>query len=605
MRRLLVASIFAVAACRTPDTAPRHVTAVPPGAEKAVRLTIVGTNDWHGWVMSQPERFPKGEVRAGGAATFASYLKVLREDNPGGVVLLDAGDLFQGTLMSNVTEGQVVVDAFNILGFDAAAIGNHEFDYGPVGPVSAATQPGMDPFGALKARLASSRFPLLSSNIYVAATHQRPSWLPGDGTLMLERKGLKIGIIGLTTPQTPQVTLPVNVATLDFTPLATEALASAGRLREQGADLVVGVVHAGGKCGDCTQPHDTSSCDTDTGEIFEMLRTMPEGTLDAVVAGHTHAQISHFVNGTPVMESYALGRYFGVMELYVDPETRKVLKDKTGIHSAIEICEAFDETTRSCDARKLRDTPEAVKPVQANFRGRPISPDATVLAAMRPSEVRVSELQNQDLGLTVPETLGRNYESESALGSFFADSMRSLARADVALLNPGGLRSDLKRGSLKYGTVYEVLPFDNAVATVNVTGAQLRTLLTAAYGSRKGVFQVSGLEVQLSRCPSPDRFKSARLANGKAIDLQAHYRVVMPDFLARGGDGLGPVLNTIDPAQVDLGVGRPSNLRDELVTWWQEHRETFEPPRLGRIAFVNDGSDCTSGSRLDIQHGPP
>ncbi|MFZ5445056.1 MAG: bifunctional metallophosphatase/5'-nucleotidase [Myxococcota bacterium] len=608
MNRVFVVLCFALASCQTPERAtvpvpPAPVSQPPPASpeksKQPLRISIVGTNDVHGWVMGLKERFPRGEIRYGGVAAFASYVQVLRQDNPDGVVLVDAGDLFQGTLMSNLTEGSVVIEAFNQLGYDAAAIGNHEFDYGPVGPISAATQPTMDPFGALKARIQQAKFPLLSTNIYEAATGFRPSWLPSDGTVIVERHGLKIGIFGLTTPQTPTVTLPINVASLKFRPLNSEALAAATRLREKGADLVVAVVHAGGKCGDCSQMHDLSSCDVDAGEIFEMMKGLPEGTLDAVVAGHTHMQVGHLVNGTPVMESWALGRYFGLIELSVDPETKKVIPGRTQIHSGIEICETWDIESKSCDPRRLRARADEVTPVTARFRGQQIRVDQTVLQAMQPAEQAVAELQDKPLQLTVPAALGRAYEGESALGSFLADSLRALAKTDLALMNPGGLRADLPAGPLTYGRVYEVIPFDNAVAVLDLTGEELERLLTAAFGSKKGVFQVSGLEVKLTHCVVPDRLRSFTLAGGKKLDPTRRYKVAMPDFLARGGDGLAPVLATIDPSRVDLAENKGTNLRDDLIQHWQAKKETFKAPKAGRVAWVDTGDNCTASTRSD------
>lgn len=574
-----------------------------PASPRTTRITIVGTNDVHGWVQSQNEDFPGGQIRSGGVAALAAYLKILRAENPGGIVLIDGGDLFQGTLMSNVTEGAVVIDAFNLLGYDATAIGNHEFDYGPVGPISA-VRVGMDPFGALRARIAQARFPLLSTNIYEASTGLRPAWLPGDGTTIVEKNGVKVGIIGLTTPQTPTTTLPINVESLKFKAMAPEVMTAAKRLREHGADVVIATVHAGGRCIDNEHPHDTSSCDLDTGEVFEMMKNIPPNTLDAVVAGHTHAQISHFVNGTPIIESWALGRYFGVIDLHLDPVTKKIIDEKTDVRSGIEICETFDEATQSCEIKKLKQHPNSVKAVQARFHGHPITPAPEVVEALEPAMRQVADVQNRDLGISLEETLGRNYENESALGSFLADSLRAMSHADVAVLNPGGLRADLKKGELKYGAVYEVLPFDNAVATLDISGAQLRRLLDAAFGSRKGVFQISGLEVKLARCPLADRLREVTI-NGKALIDASHYRVVMPDFLARGGDGLGPVLATIEPRQVDLGQNRGSNLRDELVTFWLDKKPPFTAPKPGRVVFLTDGSECSAVSKLDAHTGAP
>jgi 5'-nucleotidase len=604
MRRLSALLVWSLLSCRTPEPLP--VTPSPTVAvAPPIKLTLVGTNDVHGWVMEQVEHFPQGDIRYGGVANFAGYLKVLREDNPGGVVLVDAGDLFQGTLMSNLTEGSVVIDAFNQLGYDAASIGNHEFDYGPVGPVSVATQAGMDPFGALKARIAQARFPLLSTNIYERDTGLRPAWLKGDGSVIIERKGLKVGIFGLTTPQTPTTTVPVNVASLRFGALAPEALTASRRLRDRGADVVVAVVHAGGKCADAHDPHQLSSCDADSGEVFEMMRGLPPGTLDAVVAGHTHAQMGHFIAGTPVIESWALGRFFGLIELSIDPATRKVLPEQTHLASAIPICGTVDAESKSCELKELRARADAVKPVPPTFRMQALVPDPAVLRVIAPAEQEVSALQNRDVGVLVPQTLGRNYETESPLGDLLADSLRELCHADVALLNPGGLRADLKAGALRYGAVYEVLPFDNAVATLELTGEQLTRLLNAAYGSRKGVFQLSGLHVELSRCPGPQRLHAVRLADGRNVEPQARYRVVMPDFLARGGDGLGPVLATVDPSQVDLGENRGQNLRDELVAYWAAHPHPLTAPRAGRVSFIADEDGCSPGARIDAQTSVP
>jgi 5'-nucleotidase len=585
---------LAHAASSTVDAAPKEpvqLTSVIRGAT-GLSLTIVGTNDVHGWVAPQRETFPRGDIIFGGMPVFAGYLRILKEDNPGGVVLVDAGDLFQGTLLANLSEGAAVIDAFNHLGYDAAAIGNHEFDYGPIGPVAAASEPGMDAFGALKARIAQAKFPILSTNIYDAATGQRPTWLGGDGTALIERKGIRIGIVGLTTPQTPMVTLPINVASLRFGALQTEARRAAAGLRQRGADVVVAAVHAGGACSNSERPTDLSSCDIDSAEVFEMMNKLEPGLIDAVVAGHTHARIGHFVDGVPVIESWALGRFFGTIELFVDPKTRKVISNRTRIDSAIEICQTVDADTKGCNVRALRARAEHVVPTPAHFRNRPVVVDEVLAESVRAAEAPVKEMQERRLSLQVPAHLGREYEAESGLGSLLADSLRNMERADVALLNPGGLRADLRKGDLTYGAVFEVLPFDNWVATLQMTGEQLLQLLHAAYSGRKGVFQVSGLEVHLARCPGSDRLKKATLAGGKLIKPKAMYRVVMPDFLARGGDGLGPTIEVLDRKHVDFGQSRPLGLRDQLVQHWQKTRKLIEAPKPGRVHFVDAGDAC-------------
>src|SRR4051812_18880560 len=258
----LLAVLLASACPYSPFGRQGSGTGHPQKAPDPIRLTIIGTNDIHGWIYPQKFKLADGtEASEGGMAALAGYVSILRKKSPTGTLLLDAGDMFQGTLASNLTEGSVVIQAMNRLGYTAAAIGNHEFDYGPEGPSPVAVREDQDPFGALKARLKQARFPILSANIADAETGGRPPWLNGDGTLIVEMKGLRIGLIGLTTPSTPTVTNPVNVQSLRFGALAPEAEASARMLRDRGAEVVIGLVHAGGKCARWSDPHDLSSCD--------------------------------------------------------------------------------------------------------------------------------------------------------------------------------------------------------------------------------------------------------------------------------------------------------------------------------------------------------
>src|SRR5262245_3726089 len=151
------------------------VACSPPAARV---LTVIGTADLHGYL--------DGDGGAGGAALLGGYLAVLRRARP--VVLVDAGDLFQGTLVSNLAEGAPVVRAMNALGYQAAALGNHEFDYGPVGEASVPLKPNDDPRGALKARAREAQFPLLAANVIDEATGAPVAW-PGFRTAVQIKVG--------------------------------------------------------------------------------------------------------------------------------------------------------------------------------------------------------------------------------------------------------------------------------------------------------------------------------------------------------------------------------------------------------------------------------
>jgi 5'-nucleotidase len=580
-----------VSACRGGPTPapPAPVTPPAPAPTEPVHLTLVGTNDFHGWVMPHRTTLPDGQkLEEGGAALFASYVARLREANPGGVLLVDGGDLFQGTLASNLGEGAIVVDVYNLLGYTAVAIGNHEFDYGPVGPGPVATRPDEDPLGALKARVAQARFPFLSANVR-EKDGSHPAWLGNDGTTVVTVKGVKVGLLGLSTLQTPQTTNPANVASLRFESLADAAKEAAKSLREQGAEVVVAVAHAGGKCTDLANPRDTSGCVRDDGEIYAVLDALPKGAVDAVVAGHTHQVMGHFFGDVPVIETTGLSRSFGVVDLYVDPVTHRVLPDRTRIQAAIPVCGAVDATRNTCDARVLRDAKD-VRLVPATFMGKPVTPDANVEALVAPAEARVEVEQRRPVGVETQARMPLVYEGESALGNLIADAMREMARSDAAVMNAGGIRAELPQGPLTFGKLYEVLPFDNTLAVLDLSADELRRFLALAYGGRKGVFAVSGLEVTLGACPGPERFQGVTLPGGKPLKAKGTYRVAVPDFLLRGGDGVGPLTSTLPPARIHLLQGQ--DLREVLVAYGRAHGNALKPPALGRVHLAKAPGPC-------------
>ncbi|MCY1034724.1 bifunctional UDP-sugar hydrolase/5'-nucleotidase [Corallococcus sp. BB11-1] len=584
-----------VSACRGgPRPAAEAVTpAAPPAVAEPLRLTVVGTNDFHGWVMPHRATLPDGQkVEQGGAALFASYVARLREDNPGGVLLLDGGDMFQGTLASNLGEGAIVVDVYNLLDYTAVAIGNHEFDYGPVGPVPVATRPDEDPLGALKARVAQAKFPFLSTNVR-ELDGRHPAWLGNDGTAVVTVKGVKVGLLGLSTLQTPQTTNPANVVGLRFESLARSAQEATQALRAKGAEVVVAVAHAGGKCTDLSNPRDTSGCSRENGEIYEVLDALPPGSVDAVVAGHTHQTMGHFFGDVPVIETTGLSRSFGVVELFVDPVKRRVLPERTRIQAAIPVCGAVDATLNTCDPLRLRDAKD-VRMVPATFLGAPVTPDARVAALVATAEERMAVEQRRPVGVEVTARMPQVYDAESALGNLIADAMRAEARSDAAVMNAGGIRADLPAGPLSFGKLYEVLPFDNTLAVLELTADEVRRLLSLAYGGRMGVFAVSGLEVTLGACPGPERFRGVTLPGGAPLKAKRTYRVAVPDFLLRGGDGVGPLTSSLPPERISLLQGR--DLRDVLAAYGHARKNALKPPALGRVHMARSEAPCADAT---------
>jgi 5'-nucleotidase len=216
--------------------------------------------------------------------------------------------MFQGTLESNLAEGAGIVRAYNALGYDAVAIGNHEFDYGPVGPRATAEKPGDDPHGALEARASEARFPFLAANVIDTATRAPVSWPNVRPTAIIEKAGIKIGLIGVTSEDTPRTTIAANFAGLQVASIRDTLVQRAAGLRAQERDRRRGAHARGRRCSKPDRP-DALDARSPAGDQ-DGADGWPPGTVDALVAGHTHQAMAHVVNGVPVIESYAQGRAF-------------------------------------------------------------------------------------------------------------------------------------------------------------------------------------------------------------------------------------------------------------------------------------------------------
>jgi 5'-nucleotidase len=180
-----------------------------------ITLSVISTNDVHGALL------PVDGNR--GLALFAGYVDNLREtraEDGGEVLLIDAGDMWQGTLESNLSEGASVVAAFNALDYDAAAVGNHEFDFGPAGEKATPANILDDSQGALKRRAAEADFPLLAANLIDDTTGLPVDWPNVQPSVLLDREGIKVGIIGLMTEHALITTIAANVRGLSVAPLA-------------------------------------------------------------------------------------------------------------------------------------------------------------------------------------------------------------------------------------------------------------------------------------------------------------------------------------------------------------------------------------------------
>ena len=503
------------------------------------QLRILHTTDVHGHL-------------ADGLTGIASLVDQARAE-PTEVLLLDSGDMWSGTLMCDRSEGSLGIAAYNALGYDAAAVGNHEFDYGPIGPERTG---GSDPFAALKKRLTEANFPILSSNLVDKATQERPDWPNLKPSVLIERGGFKVGIVGATTEETASITFPHVGRALAFSDAAASVIAHAKDLRQRGADLVILIAHIGGECGDLGDPDDLSSCDNES-ELFRLVRALPEHLVDIALGGHTHSPVAHRVNGVIVAHTGAHAKE--VMDLRV-----------SGVAGDLHISWG--------------------PPVKADPGLSTDGPARTALDAVLAPAIAEQRAQREELlGATVVTTMTRDMEESSPLGSFLCDRLLELhPEREICILNSGGIRAPIPAGDLTYGQLYDVMPFGNYAANITLKGAALLELLRLGTAGAHGVLQVSGLTVTYDPdkvgCgtadrdgdgnvgPSDrDRLVSALGPEGAPIDPDRTYRLLTNSFLASGGDGWRAVVESLTEGSVHV-LDHLLPIREQIGAWMRTTR---------------------------------
>jgi 5'-nucleotidase len=470
-----------------------------------------------------------GPIPAGGIVALADQIAAVRATGDV-VVTLDAGDLFTGPLQSTLAEGAPVIAAYDTIGVDAVALGNHEFDFGPVGYGRVMAAPGLGddagadgPRGALIARMNEAHFPFLAANIETASGGP-PTWPKFARSTHVRRGGFDVGVVGYTTRDTPQTTIKPNVADLDFVKgAAAHVAAEVHALRAAGAFPVILLAHASleGELPQRMDGGDDPNGDKRFGEIAALMDGVGADKPDLVIGGHRHA--------------WAMGRVRGVPF---------VTSDQHGVGATrVRYCKT------SADAKPQLDEIERRVAIPSN-------PPATALGvevekAIAPWLAKVQVEADQPIA-TIKKTCAYRALDGTALAEQIARAMvaHSSEAATppkgvpvVGVVNSGGVRAPVRPGLMRFEDLFAVTPFENQVAVCETTRAGLtRALINAA--SRPSAretfpFGIAGAKVVF------ERHADGTLAL-VSVDIDGDTKsrkdtdpvwLTIPDFLLWGGDG--------------------------------------------------------------------
>lgn len=495
-------------------------------AEGDFNLTIMHTNDTHANLANAPKR--------------ATLIKDIRAAEPN-TLLLDAGDVFSGTLYFNEFEGEADLALMNYMEYDAMTFGNHEFDLG-------ASEAG---HAALGEFVGNADFPMLGANVDFSADAIMSGLVSADeytftaangqiySGFVKEVNGENIGIFGLTTAETADISSPGDVVFTDYIAAAQEAV---DWFEAADVNKIVALTHIGF--------NDNAAVDNDQ----ELAKAVPE--IDVIVGGHTHTALlpPSQIGTTVIVQANEYNKYLGQLDVTFNDVG--VVTEFDGVH------------------HNIADVPDA-------------DADAGAAEILAPYTAAVEELQKTEIGVEAGVFLnGTRGEggirlSETNLGNFITDGMLAAAQeidADttIALQNGGGIRASIEEGPITYGEVLTVLPFGNALAIMKVTGAEIRAALEHSVrlfpAENGGFLHVSGLIFNYDgSAPAGDRVSSVYVETEEGFEVLADtetYTVATNTFTAKGGDGYDMFAKAFEEGR----VSEPGNIDYEMFV---EHAQSF------------------------------
>ena len=549
---LLTCVAALLAGCALPPAA------VPPALAATVKVQILAINDFHGnlkppldGIRIQDPANPgkRINIAAGGAEYLATQVALLRARNANHVFVA-AGDLIGASpLLSALFHDEPTVEALSLMGLEASAVGNHEFDKGAT-ELLRMQRGGCSPVAGCKGPkpFKGAGYQYLAASTVVEATGQ--TLLPAYHVKTFE--GVPVAFIGLTLKGTPNIVVPAGVAGLRFDDEAETVNRLVPGLRTQGIEAIVVLIHEGG-----IPVGDYNECPGISGPIVDIVKKLDKA-VDLVISGHTHRAYNCRIDGRLVTSGDKYGTIVTAIDLVLDRQTRDVVSAQAENHIVrnATLAKAPEQTALIAQYEQLAG------PLTQRVVGR--------IAAALPRD--------------------SNPAGETALGQVVADAQLAATRdvgAQIALMNPGGIRAALALpadGLLRYEDLFSVQPFYNNLVTMTLTGAQILQLLEQQWTG-----QVSARLLQVSQgfayTWDAARPLGQRMVPGsvtldrKPLDPAASYRVTVNSFLAGGGDSF-PALKA--------GTDRRTGMMDvDALERYVQANPTLAPGKLDRIARLN------------------
>lgn len=538
-------------------------------------IPLFCSSDIHGHFY--PEDFDVGEIsyKKGGLDYLAKYINIIKEEFKNQFLYLDAGDLFQGGTESTITKGEIMMDYFNLINLNATTFGNHEYD---------------ESRDFLEQKVSEAKFPFLATNVYDTIKKTKNVFGENHITSKIftfkvpnkngEEEQIKIGVVGLSMNMPQNQISGEGFENIKFLSYKNELVDESNKLRnENGVNAVVLLSHIGIGCGEGNnlnlnmyKPTDEQETCNKGSDLYTLINSIDEGIIDAVVTGHSHREVHHWIRNIPIVSPINYGAYANIIYLPFDRNNNyKFVRDEARIEGPLPICEKIFKQNYKCEFIKEDEMEDYLPLVEYKFHDVKIEKDP-ILQPVHDKYDEIYNIYNEKICniIGTEDTMTIATNGSFYVGNLMADIQNVITGSEISIVSYGNLRTTWSPGKLPRYKLQDMLPYGNNICSFTMNGNELKKAMKILQTGRKKYYPTSGLKQIMAKNENEEYYLAdIKLFDGykeTEIISDKEYLVSANSYLIeQASDDFYNILTWYKPKNLKCDYGKDVDLTEEYL----------------------------------------
>jgi len=542
-------------------------------------IPIFCSSDIHGHFYGEELEIDNISYSSGGLDYMAKYINIIKDEFQNKFLYLDAGDLFQGGAESTITNGEIILDYFNLINLNGSTFGNHEYD---------------ENRSFLEQKVRDAKFPFLATNVYDKIKSTKKAFGQNHITSQIytfsvpnndknkknEEVEIKIGVVGLSMNMLENQISGQGYEGIMFLNYKEELVAESNKLRIEGnVNAVVLLSHIGIGCGtgnnltlNMYKPTDVQESCNKGSDLYTLINSIDEGVIDAVVTGHSHREVHHWIKNIPIVSPINNGVYANIIYLAFDRKNNyKLKREEARIEGPLPICEKIFKQNYKCESIKEKEKDDYLPLVEYKFHNVKIEKDPI----LQPIHDKYDDIYNDlnekictIVGTDEPLTVVNN--GSFYVGNIIADIQNVVTGSEISVVSYGNLRATWNPGKLPRYKIQDMLPFGNNFCSFIMNGKEIKRMMKIIQNGRKKYYPTSGLKQIMVKDKNGEYYLAEiKLFDGyqeKELLEDQEYKISSNQYLiVEGGDDFYKVLSWYKPRNLTCEYGLDVELTENYL----------------------------------------